>query len=191
MNELQPSVKSAPIRIDGETLYLEQACRGQKSAAEKFKREFFESGETVINGSALFDQMEFDQWLEVVERNFHPETVADDWVPATTFFGIRKTDQKIIGMIDVRHNLDVKFLKEYGGHIGYAILPSERRKGYAAEMLQLALDYCRSLELKRVMLGCYPDNLGSIRTIEKCGGVHTDTKPYLDGNEIYLYWIAI
>ena len=84
---------------------------------------------------------------------------------ATTFFAIRRSDDKMLGMIDVRHELTVPFLREYGGHIGYAVRPSERRKGYA-------------------------DNKASIRTIERCGGVYIEEKPYLDGKPMVVFQIS-
>lgn len=89
-------------------------------------------------------------------------------------------------MIDVRYSLAVPFLKEYGGHIGYAVRPTERRKGYGVRMLRLALDYCRALGIQ-----CYSDNIPSIRTIERCGSVRMEEKKYLDGKPMYLYEIPL
>lgn len=160
-------------------------------AAEDYKEEFFQNGETVINGSALFDQMEFDEWLQNTRDNQHPETVRPDWVVASTFFAVRSRGNRILGMIDIRHSLDNEFLSRYGGHIGYSVRPSERRKGIASEMLRQALDYARSIGLSRVMLGCYTENLASIRTIEKCGGRLSEVKPYLDGQMMNVYWISL
>lgn len=159
--------------------------------ANQFKEEFFEHNERVINGSALLDQMDYKEWLNNTKRNRNPETVRGDWVVATTFFAIRKSDRKIIGIIDIRHNLENKFLAEYGGHIGYAVRPNERRKGYATQILKMALEYGKSLNLTKVMLGCYTDNIASIKTITKCGGILTKSKPYVDGKQMNIYWIEI
>lgn len=177
--------------VEGAVIRLEQAAACHRERAEEMKREFFAAGERVINGSALYDQMDFDSWLENTQRNHAPETVRKDWTVATTFFAVRKADGAMIGVIDVRHALSVSFLREYGGHIGYAVRPSQRRKGYATEMLCLALGYCRKLELPAVRLGCYLDNLASIRTIEKCGGQQVEEKPYLDGREMAVYEIPL
>ena len=170
-------------------LELVRPMPSHKNGAEEFKREFYSCGEQVINGSALLDQMEYDKWLENTRRNSNPETVRTDWVVADTFFAVRKTDGRIIGTVDIRHNLDNEFLSEYGGHIGYAVRPSERRKGYATQILKMALKHAKSIGLSRVMLGCYADNLASIKTIEKCGGVPAETKPYADGKPMNVYWI--
>ena len=93
-------------------------------------------------------------------------------------------------MIDVRHSLDNEFLANFGGH-GYSVRPSERRKGYAAQMLELALGYAKTIGLSCVMLGCYSDNEASIKTILKCGGVLDETKPYADGKSMNVYWISL
>lgn len=155
-----------------------------KIAAEDFKNEFFENQETVINGSALFDQMEYEQWLELNTNNREGKIVNNNWVPATTFFAVRKNDAKIVGMIDIRHNLQNDFLAQYGGHIGFSVRPGERKKGYGAEILKMGIEYAKSLGIKKLMLGCFSDNLLSIKTIEKCGGKLTETKKFSD-NQFY------
>ncbi len=170
-------------------LELVRPTPAHRNGAEEFKREFYSCGEQVINGSALLDQMEYGKWLENIERNSSPETARKDWVVADAFFAVRKSDGRIIGTVDVRHSLDNEFLSKYGGHIGYAVRPSERRKGYAAQILKMALRHAKSIGLSRVMLGCYSDNLASIKTIEKCGGVLAETKPYADGRPMNVYWI--
>ena len=166
-------------------------CKDLEADALSYRKEHFDCGELVINGSSLFDTIEsYDEWLLHVRNYSDKETVQPDWVTGTVFFGVRESDNRIIGVIDVRHYLN-DFLSEYGGHIGYAIRPSERRKGYATEMLRLALDYCKGLGLDKVMLGCYKDNLPSVRTIEKCGGVLEKEIPYLDGKQMFIFWIML
>jgi predicted acetyltransferase len=172
-----------------------------KAAAEDFKNEFFETQEQVIYGSALFDQMEFEPWLIHNANNRNESAVISGWVAATTFFAVRKRDHKIVGMIDIRHNLENDFLTEYGGHLGYSVRPSERRKGYATEIMKLGLEYAKLLGIKKVMIACFGDNIPSIRTIEKCGGTLYETKPYIeskqinfpdtDGKFVNIYWIEL
>ena len=77
----------------------------------------------------------------------------------------------IVGMVNIRHKLN-KFLTINGyGHIGYSVRPSERRKGYATEILKQALKYCKELGIKVVHVGCYKDNIASKKTIENNNGV--------------------
>ena len=170
-----------------------------KAVAEDFKNEFFKIKELIIPGSAMLDQLEFEQWLVHNANNRNENTVNSGWVVATTFFAVRKSDSKIVGIIDIRHSLENDFLKNYGGHIGYSVRPNERKKGYATEMLKMGLEYIISLNIEKVMIACFSDNISSIRTIEKNGGVLYETKPYVEEQNIKLphsdiqsvniYWI--
>ncbi len=172
-------------------LILEEATEKHREAALTMKQEFLDAGETVMNGSALLDQMEFDEWLANCARNSDPETVRDDWAVASTYFAVRTSDGAVVGMIDVRHSLATELLAQYAGHIGYCVRPTERRRGYATEMLALALDQCRELEIPVVRLGCYASNEASIRTIKANGGVLVEEKPYLDGIPMHVYEIVL
>ena len=162
-----------------------------KDRAAAFKQEFFDNGETVIHGSGLLDQLDYTSWLAHTTKYRLETTAGDDWVPSTTFFVVHTDTQSMVGIVDIRHHIRHPFLAEYGGHIGYAVRPSERRRGYAAEMLSLALVYAKSLGLERVMLSCYADNIGSIKTIKKNNGVLTEEKNYPDGRPMHVYWIDL
>jgi len=172
-----------------------------KTAAENFKNDFFENQEHEIPGSAMLDGMEYEQWLIQNTNNRNEKTVNSGWVMATTFFAVRKYDSKIIGMIDVRHNLGNDFLTQFGGHIGFSICPSERKKGYATEILKMGLEYAKLLNIEKVMIGCFSDNLPSIGTIEKCGGILSETKPLTfgelmdmpdeNGKLVNIYWVLL
>lgn len=112
----------------------------------------------------------YSEWLKELEIYRNKETVPDGKVVGDTFFTVRKLDNKIVGIINIRHELN-DFLYINGGHIGYSILPSERRKGYAYKQLLLGLEYCKSLHIDKVLVACLDYNIGSSKTIEKAGGV--------------------
>ena len=118
----------------------------------------------------------YSRWLGHSYRNSRESTAHESWVPTTTLFAVRKDDNKIVGLTYIRHNLEQKILREYGGHIGYSVCPSERNKGYGTTILQLALDYTRDMGMEKVMLSCTEENIASIRVIEKCGGILQSTK---------------
>ena len=182
-------------------LELQLPTLQHKIAAENFKKEFLEEQEPVIYGSALFDQMEYEQWLMHNTNNRQESTVSAGWVTATTFFAVRKQDLKIVGVIDIRHNLENEFLAQYGGHIGYSVRPSERKKGYATEILRIGIEYAKSLNIEKLMVACFSDNIPSIKTIIKSGGVLSETKLYTDGQLVdipnseeklvNIYWIDL
>lgn len=77
----------------------------------------------------------------------------DCFVPATLYMAVSKEDHRLIGMINIRHYLN-NHLLNFGGHIDYSIKKSERQKGYASEMLGLALEKCKELKLEKVLITC-------------------------------------
>jgi len=161
-----------------------------ESAALEYKREHFDNQEYEMHGSSLFDHTHsYDGWLERLKNNSNEQTVNPDWVVSTTFFALRKCDNKIIGMIDIRHTLN-QYLNLYGGNIGYGVRPSERKKGYATEILKLALKYCKQLGLQKVMLVCYKDNEASRKTIINCGSVLEKEFVYTDGRIVQKFWVS-
>ncbi|MGN0038391.1 MAG: GNAT family N-acetyltransferase [Coriobacteriales bacterium] len=170
-----------------ECIHLELGEEHHEAAALAFVREFKDAGETVINGSAQLDQMGYAEWLANCRRNASAETVRPDWAVATTFFAVRDSDERIVGMIDVRHSLATPYLRDYSGHIGYSVRPSERRKGYATKMLRMALEYCAGLGLETVRIGCYSSNHASVGVIERCGGHLAEEKDYLDGKPMLIF----
>lgn len=82
-------------------------------------------------------------------------------------------DGEVIGFVSFRHGLN-EWLRNVGGHIGYAVRASRRRQGYATAALVLSLARAREIGLDRVLITCDDDNVGSYRTIERAGGVLQD-----------------
>ncbi len=111
--------------------------------------------------------MDFSQYLELLEANEKGERLPPGYVPATLLCGFVGSD--MVGRLSIRHNLN-DFLLNIGGHIGYGVVPAYRRKGYAKEMLTQALPISKSIGINNVLLTCDDNNLGSIKTIESCGG---------------------
>lgn len=153
-----------------------------------FKAEFFRCGEPIINGSELLDQTDrYDVWLAAVTANQSAETVSPDWVVTDTFFAVDETG-RIVGIIDLRHTLN-DFLKDFG-NCGYSVRPSERRKGYATEMLRLLCAEAKAAGMTALHLSVERDNLPSVRTIVKNGGVYERSFSF-EGKAADIYQITL
>lgn len=150
-------------------LRLVRPTADMKEAALEYKREHFEYGDTEINGSELLDQMDsYEEWLVSVSNNTSPETVNPAWVVTDTFFAVND-EGRIVGIIDLRHTLN-DFLKDYGNS-GYSVRPSERRKGYATEMLRQVKEIAKEAGMTELHMATFRDNIASVKTIVKNGGV--------------------
>lgn len=119
------------------------------------------------------------------------ETLPEGLVIATQFMLIRKEDNRLVGMIQVRHYFN-DYLSKFGGHIGYSVRPSERQKGYAKKMLSMVLPFCKEIGLQRVLITCIDGNIGSEKTIRFNGGVYESTV-YEPDEKVNLkrFWIEI
>lgn len=141
-----------------------------KNEALAFKQEFIDMGTPIINGSELLDQTDsYEDWLRSVTDNTDERTVNPDWVVTDTFFAVDE-NERIVGIIDLRHTLN-DFLKDFGNS-GYSVRPSERRKGYATNMLKSLLDVAKAAGMNELHLSVEKTNIPSIKTITKNGGVY-------------------
>lgn len=108
------------------------------------------------------------------------------WVPST--FLAADAGGVVVGRASIRHELN-DFLENFGGHIGYAVRPAYRRRGFATEILRRALILARSEGVDEILLTCDEENLASITVIERLGGVLEDVRVDPDGQPTRRYWI--
>ena len=131
------------------------------------------------------------EWLQLLAEMESRETAEKKGlVPANTYLAIRNTDNRIVGVTDLRHHIDHPVLGLWGGHIGYSVRPSERGRGYAKEILRLILKKCRERNMEKVMVTCNKKNPASESVILSQGGVF-EKEVLVDGEYIKRYWINI
>ncbi len=153
-----------------------------------YKNEFLENGDDLAGASYLQNYDDYEEWMKFVWNN-EKENTKHTEVTASVFLAIREEDNKLIGMINIRHALN-EYLYNYGGHIGYSVIKNQRRKGYATEMLKISLEECMTLGIKKVLLTCDADNIASSKTIKSCGGI-LENEVLSDDTLIQRYWIEL
>lgn len=173
-----------------EKFYLESPSIKRKDEAINYVKEFYENNSN-LNGDSGLDKYldDYEGWLEFLNKLSNPSTVPSGYCPGYEYFLIRKNDSKLVGLINLRYNLN-KNLLLHGGHIGYSIKVSERRKGYNKINLYLCLIKARELGLDKVLLTAYDDNIGSVKTILDAGGV-LENKINDNGKLLGRYWIDV
>ena len=157
----------------------------------EYRQEFLDAGDSMDGCGPLRRLDNPTEYLKVCADYENSKTVPVDKVQATQFFCIRKSDNKLVGMIQVRHHFN-EYLEKYAGHIGYSVRPSERRKGYAKEMLEMVLPFCCKIGIDKVMITCIDGNIGSEKTILANGGIYESTihEPNSDRN-LKRFWITL
>ena len=155
----------------------------------KYKEESLKESH-IINGSAGLDRLSsIEDWLEELNKRSCEDTVPKGLVPSSTYLGVREKDNYIVGMIDIRHYLN-EYLTQVGGNIGYSVRKTERNKGYAKQMLKLALEKCKELKMKKVLITCDEDNIASEKVILSANAKFEDIRN-VDGENKKRFWIDL
>lgn len=170
------------ILIEPSIEYLEQIYG--------YRQEFLDNGDSMDGTSNLREYERAEEWLERVRLSKNKETCSVNWVPDTQYLCIRICDNQLVGMIDIRDELNEDCLKYYG-HIGYSIRKSQRRKGYAVYQLKLALEICSDRGGKKVLITCDKNNTASARTIIRNNGkLENEISDPNDNTITQRYWIT-
>ncbi|WP_042144488.1 GNAT family N-acetyltransferase [Paucisalibacillus sp. EB02] len=112
-----------------------------------------------------------------------------EWLPCSNYFLV-SAENRILGLLDIRHELN-DFLYRIGGHIGYSVRPSERKKGFATFILSEALHKCRELGMDKVLITCDDDNIGSAKVIIHNGGIEDHSEQDSNGIVKRRFWINL
>ena len=153
-----------------EKFYFEIPGISRKEDAIDYIREFLEYG-SEINGAGRLHRFldDYEGWLKKLDLDYI-QVPNEERVPGRTYFLVRESDSRIVGMINIRLALNER-LSHYGGHIGYSIRPTERGKGYNNINLYLGLKVCRKYGIERIFMDADLENPASWKTMEAFGGV--------------------
>lgn len=153
-----------------------------------FYQEWRNSGEVMIPWVIGKDPTNFQEMVQELFDASKGIGIPETWVPDSTYWFVNEA-KRIVGAVNIRHSL-TDHLFHSGGHIGYGIRPTERRKGYATKLLQQSLLKAKKLGIKSVLVVCDADNIASEKTILHNGGIRD--KDYIEdnGNLVRRYWIT-
>lgn len=165
---------------------LERPTAAHKAAHLDFLAEWEADGGRTMPYSARLLDMTWEDWLA---RTYRIEREPmEGLVPAYTYFYM--DEGRLLGVINLRMRLN-DYLRFVGGHIGYGVRASARRRGHATAMLGLCLREARALGLERVLICCNTENEASARTIVRNGGVLENEVIEEDGTPVQRYWISL
>lgn len=115
--------------------------------------------------------------------------LAEELAPYTRYWAI--VDGEFVGTVSIRHYLN-EHLEKIGGHVGYDVRPSKRKKGYGSEMLKLALPIIQEMGITKALVTCDSTNIASRKIIEKNGGIFQDEIEQDEGKPTKLrFWIDL
>jgi len=167
-------------------LKLVKAGMAYKAQICDMLEEWYATGEKIIPYAIRrLDYHDFESYC----RNLEVKEPRDGLVPDSTFFCLDVRRNIMVGAVNIRHDLNESLLLN-GGHIGDGVRPSQRRKGIATRMIALALEECRKLGLRRVLMVCDKENVGSAKSIRNNGGV-LENEITVDGILEQRYWIDL
>ncbi|ARZ63584.1 MULTISPECIES: GNAT family N-acetyltransferase [Bacillus cereus group] len=154
-----------------------------------FYNEWKDSGETMIPWVITKDPSNFPAMVQELLDAHNGINLPESWVPDSTYWLV--TDHnRIVGVVNIRHSL-TEHLFNAGGHIGYGIRPSERRKGYATKLLALSLEKAKQLNITKALIVCDEVNTASEKTILHNGGLRDEDFIEEDGNVVRRFWIEL
>ena len=167
-------------------LKLVKLSPGYQRHLREMLDEWYATGERIVPYAIRrLDYRDFSHYLE----NLELRDASGGLVPDSTFFCLDEDRDIFVGAVNIRHYLNESLLLN-GGHIGDGVRPSERRKGIATKMIALALEECRKLGIRRVLMVCDKENIGSAKSILRNGGV-LENEVVVDGVVEQRYWIEI
>lgn len=172
-------------------LTLRKVLPSDLEAVREYREEFLTKGGTMDGCSNLRRFGDMADWYNWIRKAEHPGTCPAGWVPDTQYLCVRNSDGRIVGMLDIRHELNEACFQLFGS-IGYSVRHSERRKGYATAMLAMAKDICRTMGMEKMLVSCHKENTASARTILRNGGIlENEVVDHRNGEVLQRYWILL
>lgn len=152
-------------------------------AVMDFREEFLKKKEKVSGGAGLEQAEDYGQWLE------HKCVPHYGLVDEAVFLAFDDADN-LVGISDIRLGTN-DFIQTFAGQIGYSVRPSQRRKGYASEILRLTLEEAAQYGFQKILITCNEPNVASAKIIEKNGGLLERIIPHPGFPDVKRYYIDL
>ena len=172
------------------SVQLESPSLRLKDSYLSHVKEFRQRGEWPIPFVLKYPTDDFPAFIDRLEKCAQGSEIPTGFVAHETFWLVENgTD--VVGVSSLRHSLTDNLRKD-GGHIGYGIRPTARRRGLATLILQETLLKAKARGITRALLTAHKGNIGSVKTILKHGGVW-DSEELLPGHTDILqrFWINV
>ena len=172
-------------------MFLTEPTLEYAQEIRSYRQEFLDCGDSMDGTSSLRQFEDPADWIAYLKAAADPATAPKGRAPGAQYLFVREEDRKVVGMIDVRYGF-TPYLERFGGHVGYSVAPSERRRGYASQMLGAVLPLFRERGIERVLVTCDQGNEGSKGAILRNGGVYESTVFEPDEQvNVERYWISL
>ena len=152
-------------------------------AVVEFRKEFLQAKERVSGGAGLEQAENYQDWLD---HNCLPHYGLVDEAVFLAF----DSDENLVGISDIRLGTN-DFIRNFAGQIGYSVRPSQRRKGYASEILRLTLMKAAEYGFSELLITCNNPNIASAKVIEKNGGILESIIPHPGFPDVRRYRISV
>lgn len=164
---------------------FEKASTDKKDEVSLFLKNMEENENGFVGIPKTMSEEEF---LQKCVKDMDTENLPEGRVPQTVFWA--KKDNKVVGMLKVRHYLN-KVTLVGGGHFAYYVAKEYRGQRYSKQMIKFAVDWLRKHGEKDILVTIYPENIISQKAAMACGFNHEDTIRDNTGNQLMRYWNKI
>ncbi|MBK8995686.1 MAG: GNAT family N-acetyltransferase [Myxococcales bacterium] len=166
-------------------MVFEEPHAGLADSYRALVREFLDAGEPLVPFVLAIPADDFGEFLGRLAACARGEGLPPGFVPHSTYWLV--DDGDVVAVSNLRHAL-TDALRNHGGNIGYGVRPSARRRGFATRILAFTLDRAHSLGLDEALLTCAKSNEGSIRAIQRNGGVLVSEEFVADRGDVVQRW---
>jgi len=169
--------KEELLFVEPSMAYADEICA--------YREEMLAAGSSFDGCLSMKRMPDVKEYVEYCTEFANPNRkLKENGARGTVLLCIRKSDNRMVGCMQVHHVLNEQ-MRKITGHVGYSVRPSERRKGYATQMLAKAKDYLSSFGFSKVYVSCLPENEASRRTILANGGEYVETV-FLEADQVNL-----